>query len=124
MIRKILLYTIALICINTVAISAPSISVTTLEDAIAMSEDTGHKILAIFGAEWCVYCEKSKDEIAKNIDNYQDIIIVYLNIDDRPDLKKEYRVQKIPDYMILKDRKETKRHVGYLSQTKLLEFIQ
>jgi thioredoxin-related protein len=101
----------------------PAIFVDSLEDAVALSESIKKDIFVVFGAEWCGYCDKTKQDIKKNIDQLNDIIIVYVNIDDREDLKTEYRVKGIPDYMILRSKVETRRNVGYLKFPKLLDFI-
>lgn len=121
---KTIVIALILLIIPVTSISAPSIYVESLEDALSLSEDTGIKVLAIFSADWCSFCSKTKEDIRHNIREYENVIIVYIDIDEREDLKKEYRVKKIPDYMLLKKCKEIKRNVGYLNNHKLLEFIK
>lgn len=123
-ILKTIVMALLLLIIPIKAISAPSIYVDSLEDAISLSEDTNIKVLAIFSADWCSFCSKTKEDIKKNIKEYEDIIIVYIDIDKREDLKKEYKVKKIPDYMLLKGSKEIKRVVGYLNNPNLIKFIK
>lgn len=123
-ILKTIIMAFLLLIIPIKAISSPSIYVDSLEDAISLSEDTKIKVLAIFSADWCSFCSKTKEDIKKNIKEYEDIIIVYIDIDKREDLKKEYKVKKIPDYMLLKGSKEIKRVVGYLNNPNLIKFIK
>jgi thioredoxin-related protein len=124
MIKKILL-TVLIGLFSATSLSAPSISVDSLEDAVALANETKLPILVLFSAEWCGYCTKTKNDIKSNIAKYQDIIIVYIDIDSRPELRKEYKVKKIPDYMLLNSKgEEINRQVGYLSHEKLLAFIK
>lgn len=95
-----------------------------LEDAVALSESSKKDILVIFGAEWCGYCTRTKKDIDNNLSKFQDTIIVYVDIDKREDLKREYMVKSIPDYMLLQKCIETKRKVGYMKISQLIDFIK
>jgi thioredoxin-related protein len=87
-----------------------------LEDAYAESQNTKRSIVAIFGAEWCLFCKKLEKDLVNNPEILDDYIYVYIDIDERQDLKKEYAVKNIPDIMILDHEGiETKRIVGYKS---------
>lgn len=96
-------------------VSYSSATVNTLEDAIALSESSNMPVLVVFSAEWCRYCSILKNDIdkgeySKELDNH---IVCFVDIDKRPDLKKEYEVISIPDSRILKKRIETKKIIGY-----------
>jgi len=96
--------------VSTTLLSAPTV-VKELEDAYAESENTKQKIVAVFGADWCGACKKLHKDLMDNpkvIDN-----CIYVYIDIRKDLKKNYAVGKVPDIMVLDKNVEVKRRVGY-----------
>lgn len=120
---KIASYSSVLALCSVLSLAAPTI-VPQLEDAYAESENTKQKIVAVFGADWCGACKKlHKDLMDKPevIDNY---IYVYIDIDERSDLKKNYSVNKVPDIMVLDKNVEVKRRVGYKNLTEFKEWLE
>ena len=115
-----IIYWVSLI---NIGFSAGPNRVPQLEDAYAEAQNTKQKIVAIFGADWCGFCKQLDKDILDNptvLDNY---IYVYINIDERSDLKKEYDVKNIPDIMILHNGIEKKRKVGYKGLDKLKKWL-
>ena len=115
-----IIYWVSLI---NIGFSAGPNRVPQLEDAYAEAQNTKQKIVAIFGADWCGFCKQLDKDILDNptvLDNY---IYVYINIDERSDLKKEYNVKNIPDIMILHNGIEKKRKVGYKGLDKLKKWL-
>ncbi|NBT08875.1 MAG: thioredoxin [Chitinophagia bacterium] len=107
----------------TTLLASPTI-VKELEDAYAESQNTKQKIIAVFGADWCGACKKLHQTLMDNpkiIDNY---IYVYIDIEDRKDLKKEYAVGRIPDIMILDKNIEVKRRVGFKNLKEFTEWLE
>lgn len=94
-----------------------------LEDAYAESQNTKQKIVVVFGANWCKFCKQLDTDLATQKDKLDDYIYVYVDIDQRPDLKKEYAVKNIPDSMILDNNIEIKRKVGYKGMKDYLQWI-
>lgn len=95
-------------------LAAGATRVPQLEDAYAESQNTKQKIVAVFGAEWCGFCKQLDNDLQNNPQIIDDYVYVYIDIDERKDLKKEYAVKNIPDIMILDHTGiETKRKVGY-----------
>lgn len=92
----------------------PPIYVSNMLDAIALSDDIDHDVLLIFSASWCGACQDMKKDIINDksgiLNNH---IICYIEYDENQALIKEYKVRKIPDYLIIRKRKEIKRKVGY-----------
>ena len=78
------------------------------EDAVATQ---GKKVLVIFGADWCGYCNLLKRDLKDmSLDGY---VVCIVNIDDRPDLNKSNRVSLLPTSVVIKDGKEIGRKQGY-----------
>lgn len=112
--------------INDLAIANSPVIVENLLDAIALSESSDNDILVIFTADWCKYCQvmkKDLDDLNKEpeLDN---IIICYVNIDANSELKQEYKVSTIPDYMILRNKIEIKRARGYNGKSRFLQWLK
>ena len=110
------------ICATTL-VAAPTI-VPQLEDAYAESQNTKQKIVAVFGADWCDACKRLHKDLLDNPEVIDDYIYVYINIDERQDLQKEYAVGKVPDIMILDKNVEVKRRVGYKNLTEFKKWLQ
>ena len=85
----------------------------TPEDAFILAMETKQDILLIFGAPYCKYCTIMKNDVIKNIQVFDNMLICYVNVEDREDLQKEYKVSTLPDYMIYRNKVEVKRKVGY-----------
>lgn len=113
---KIILWLFFIILISTNSLADNPVFVSSLEDSVALGESSSKPILIVFGAKWCIYCNKLKEDISNNLFNQElkDYIICYVDIDDRKDLKKEYNVTTIPDSRILKNKIEKSKLVGYI----------
>lgn len=124
MIKNILLSIIFFITILTNSSFCNSIYIeNSLEDAVILSQQTGQPVFVIFTADWCKYCAIMKQDMDKNLSDFDSYIICYVNMDKRVDLTKEYQVKTIPDYFILQKNIETKRKVGYSTYSNLTRWL-
>jgi|TARA_B100000085_G_scaffold279402_1_gene302647 thiol-disulfide isomerase/thioredoxin len=77
-----------------------------------------------FGATWCPPCKKMKylfkdKEVAKELSKFD--FQIY-DIDKSPEVKKKYRITKIPTLIFINKEKQT-RHVGSMSKQQLLKIL-
>lgn len=85
------------------------------------------KTLLIFGAKWCKYCVKAKDDLKNNnnlsstVKNYS---IIDIDYDKDKDIIEGYNIKILPTFIIFQDGKEIKRQTGYKDPNKLLEFLK
>lgn len=121
---KILFWIIFLVLMTNLTIEESPIFYDSLEDAVAFSEESGKDLLVIFTADWCSNCTIMKKDLQENIEIVSGTIICYVDIDDRKDLKKEYRVKLIPDYLILRKKIEIKRKVGYTNKDSFIKWFR
>jgi thioredoxin-related protein len=118
-------YLVLLVCffLSSVCLSADL----TYDEAIKLADKTDKKVFLYFGAEWCGYCGKMKqvfgdDEVAKKLDDH---IIIFVDIDKNPQLKKKLSVKTIPDYMLIDGKEDIlKRNKGYMNKDLFIKWLE
>jgi len=95
-----------------------------LHKAKIVSTNNNTKLLVIFGADWCKFCNNLKTDLSNNIEVLDDHTICYIDSDSHKLLSIRYRVKTIPDYMILQDNKIIKRQKGYTTFDNFLEWLR
>lgn len=79
------------------------------------------KLLKFFG-EWCGPC-KTQNSIIKNLGDRVTIPIEEIDIDEKFDLVKNWKVTTVPTMILLDENGEIKRHTGVLKEKEFLKFI-
>ncbi|MBR5011462.1 MAG: thioredoxin [Clostridia bacterium] len=80
-------------------------------------------VLLDFWASWCGPCRMVSpivDEIAEEFDN---ICVGKINVDEEPELANAFSVQSIPMLVVMKDGKIVNQAVGYMPKEKILELL-
>lgn len=72
-----------------------------------------------FGASWCMPCKSITPTLNKINNEFQDLEIQSIDIDDNPDMAKEFKVRSLPTLILLKNNVEIKRIVGSISENKI-----
>ena len=82
--------------------------------------------LMIFSADWCGPCRAAKKAMKENvslkriIDSYE---VVEYNFDNALPMRRKYKVNKVPTFIIVADGQEIKRQVGFSNLDKLKKFL-
>ena len=99
--------------------------------AIRLNEDNFHRVrdneglsLLDFYADWCGPCRMVLpivDEIAAERD---DLLVGKINVNDNPDLAREFGIMSIPTLIVMKDGVVVNRVSGAKSKSQILELVR
>lgn len=78
-----------------------------------------------FWAPWCGPCKMFIPIFENAESKYENIKFCKFNVDlDEEDISREYGIMSIPSILIFKDGKEIKRHIGFMNEIELEEFLE
>ena len=80
-------------------------------------------VLIDFYADWCGPCRMlapTIEELAKD----ERFVVGKINVDDCPDLARQFDVSSIPTLVVLKDGAETARSLGVRSMAQIIKMIE
>lgn len=70
------------------------------------SQEVDEYVIA-FGADWCAQCRADKPKLAAMAE--KGVRVMYVDIDDHPDLARHYRVKNVPTYLVVRDGRVVER---------------
>ena len=82
-------------------------------------EVQGDVVLVDFFAEWCGPCQM----LAPLLEQL-DVKVVKIDVDELPDLARQFRVMSIPTVMLFKNGQFVKKQLGYMPLEALKEFVK
>ena len=82
-------------------------------------EVQGDVVLVDFFAEWCGPCQM----LAPLLEQL-DVKVLKIDVDELPDLARQFRVMSIPTLMVFKNGKLEKKQLGYMPIESLREFVK
>ncbi|MDD2959776.1 MAG: thioredoxin [Lachnospiraceae bacterium] len=80
-------------------------------------------VLADFWAPWCGPCQSLLPVVEELADEAEHIKICKINVDEQPELAKQYRVMSVPTLMVIRDGKVTSVSAGVKSKTDILKML-
>ena len=86
-------------------------------------EIQGDLVIVDFYADWCGPCQMLAP-VLEQLDKETSIKVVKINVDDIPEIARQFRIMSIPTLMLFKDRKFIKKELGYMPIERLREFIK
>jgi thioredoxin 1 len=81
--------------------------------------------LCKYTAPWCLYCVRQTpvlEAVAKDLSGT--CSVVELDIDDSPEIAKQYGVRSIPTLILFANGKEVARQVGSASKAAIVEMVR
>lgn len=65
-----------------------------------------------FGAEWCGPCRVVNTQLDKMKEEFDTISFVSVDVDDNPELAKEYKISSLPTVILFRDGEVVDKFVG------------
>ena len=78
-------------------------------------------VLVDFWATWCGPCKMLAPIVEDIANEYPDIKVGKVNIDDEGELAIEFGIVSIPTLLLFEDGKVTKKEIGYRTKDQLIE---
>lgn len=85
-------------------------------------KNTDEKIILIFSADWCKYCQYLRNDIDSLKLNMNNFLVCVVNSDERRDLFSKYKIKSLPTSIVIEQNKEKSRISGY-SQEKYSDWL-
>lgn len=80
-------------------------------------------VLVDFFATWCGPCMMVSPIVDEISEEYGDIKVCKVNVDEEPDLAREFEVYSIPTLMVFKDGKIAEKNTGALPKEGILKLL-
>ncbi|MBE5961421.1 MAG: thioredoxin [Lachnospiraceae bacterium] len=77
-----------------------------------------------FFAKWCMPCRMISPIIEEISDEMNDTVkVCKIDVDEAPDLARQYRVLSIPTVLVVKGGEEVKRSIGFVPKKEIADMI-
>ena len=85
--------------------------------------NTKGKVLIDFWASWCGPCRMLSPVVDEVAEEYADVKVGKINIDEEPGLAQQFGVMSIPTLMVFRDGEKIKESVGVVPKEQIESLI-
>ncbi len=79
-------------------------------------------VLVDFWASWCGPCRMVSPIVDEIGEEFSEIAVGKVNVDEQPELAHDFGVENIPTLMLFKDGELMDKHIGAMGKSDLLDF--
>lgn len=94
------------------------------EDNFDRARNNEGVTLLDFYADWCGPCRMVLPLVDQIADERRDLLVGKINVNENPDLAREFGVLSIPTLVVMKNGKIVNRASGARSKEKILELVE
>lgn len=77
-----------------------------------------------FYADWCGPCRAVSPIVDELAEEKKEFLIGKINVDDEPELAKEFNVVSIPTLIIMKNGNIVNKHIGACTKAQLVKILE
>ncbi len=81
------------------------------------------KVVLDFWASWCGPCMMIAPSLEEIANEYDNVIVGKVNVDEQPELALRFGIQSIPTLMLFQNGKNIDTAIGYRTKEQILDFI-
>lgn len=90
------------------------------KDTVSKENST---VVVDFWADWCGPCRMLAPELEKLCEKHPEITVGKINVDEQPELAREFRIVSIPTIIVYKNGVSEKQFLGYKTVDELEKLI-
>lgn len=81
-------------------------------------------VLVDFWASWCGPCQMVGPLVEQLSEEIDTVTFVKVNVDENPELAREYKVVSIPMFILFKNGEAVKKQIGALPKSEIKKFVE
>ena len=85
--------------------------------------ESKNTVLLDFWASWCGPCKMLAPIVEEIAEEYSDVTLGKVNVDEQMELAIQFGIVSIPTLMVYRDGKEVAKSVGYCSKADVLKLL-